>query len=91
MPALALEPVPPRSLVRPAPRIAPGPVLDLPVVSFFGRSLAEYVQFFALDLPALKGRDVLDVAAGPASFTAEACARKIDAVAADPLTYEIGV
>ncbi|MBL9199511.1 MAG: class I SAM-dependent methyltransferase [Opitutaceae bacterium] len=85
MPALALEPIPPRTLVRPAPRIAPGPALDLPVVSFFGRSLAEYVQFFALDLPALKGRDVLDVAAGPSSFTAEACARKIDAVAADPL------
>jgi SAM-dependent methyltransferase len=60
----------------------------LPSVSFFGRSLAEYAQFFALDLPALKGRDVLDVAAGPASFTAEACARKIAAVAVDPLYGE---
>jgi SAM-dependent methyltransferase len=63
----------------------PGPALDLPSVSFFGRSLAEYAQFFALDLAALKGRDVLDVGAGPSSFTAEACARKIDAVAVDPL------
>ncbi len=86
MPAIILETVPPsRAAVRPAPRIAPGPALDLPVVSFFGRSLAEYAQFLALDLPALKGRDVLDVAAGPSSFTAEACARRIDAVAVDPL------
>jgi SAM-dependent methyltransferase len=58
--------------------------MDLPTVSFFGRTLAEYAQFFALDLDALRGRDVLDVAAGPASFTAEACARRIDAVAVDP-------
>ncbi len=60
------------------------PEIELPSVSFFGRSLAEYVRFFALDLPALRGRDVLDVAAGPSSFTAEACARRIDAVAVDP-------
>jgi SAM-dependent methyltransferase len=78
MPALAPAP-------SPRPRIAPQTEIELPAVSFFGRSLAEYVQFFALDLPALRGRDVLDVAAGPSSFTAEACARKIDAVAVDPL------
>lgn len=59
--------------------------LELPSVSFFGRTLAEYAQFFALDLPALRRRDVLDVAAGPSSFVAEACARGIDAVAVDPL------
>ncbi|MCX6956090.1 MAG: class I SAM-dependent methyltransferase [Verrucomicrobia bacterium] len=59
--------------------------IDLPAVSFFGRTLAEYAQFFALDLPALRRRDVLDVAAGPSSFVAEACARGIDAVAVDPL------
>jgi hypothetical protein len=47
--------------------------------------LAEYVSFFALDLDALRGRDVLDVAAGPSSFVAEACARRIDAVGVDPL------
>lgn len=58
--------------------------MDLPTVSFFGRTLAEYAQFFALDLDALRGRDVLDVAAGPSSFTAEACARRIDSVAVDP-------
>ncbi len=83
MPALALAPAP-------APRIglAPSPEIELPSISFFGRSLAEYAQFFALDLAALKGRDVLDVAAGPSSFAAEACARKINAVAVDPLYIE---
>jgi SAM-dependent methyltransferase len=60
------------------------PQLELPRVSFFGRTLAEYTRFFALDVAALRGRDVLDVAAGPSSFTAEACARRIDAVAVDP-------
>lgn len=58
--------------------------MELPTVSFFGRTLAEYVQFFALEVDALRGRDVLDVAAGPSSFTAEACARRVDAVALDP-------
>jgi hypothetical protein len=62
-----------------------GAQLELRSVAFFGRTLAEYVQFFALDLAALKGLSVLDVAAGPSSFTAEACKRGIDAVAVDPL------
>jgi SAM-dependent methyltransferase len=57
---------------------------ELPSVSFLGRSLAEYCQFFALELPAFRGRDVLDVGGGSSSFTAEACARKINAVAVDP-------
>jgi SAM-dependent methyltransferase len=78
MPTLAPAP-------RPTLRVVPSQEIDLPSVSFFGRSLAEYGQFFALDLAALRGRDVLDVAAGPSSFTAEACARKINAVAVDPL------
>ena len=59
--------------------------LELRTASFFGRTLAEYAQFFALDLAALKGKSVLDVAAGPSSFTAEACKRGVDAVAVDPL------
>jgi hypothetical protein len=58
--------------------------MELPTVSFFGRTLDEYARFFALDLAALKGRDVLDVAAGPSSFVAEACGRRINAVAVDP-------
>jgi hypothetical protein len=67
------------------PNPAPSPEIDFPSVSFVGRSLAEYIQSFALDLTTLRARDVLDVAAGPSSFTAEACARKINAVAVDPL------
>src|SRR6185503_3778759 len=78
MPTLAPPPVP-------RTRIAPGPEIDPPPVYFFGRSLAEYAQCFALDVSTLRGRDVLDVAAGPSSFTAEACARKVNAVAVDPL------
>jgi hypothetical protein len=58
--------------------------MELPTVSFFGRTLAEYAQFFALDVDKLRGCDVLDVAAGPSSFVAEACARRVDAVAVDP-------
>jgi SAM-dependent methyltransferase len=80
MPTL-LAPPPVSSAPRPTAR----PQLELPSVAFFGRSLAEYVQFFALDLAALRGRDVLDVAAGPSSFAAEAGARRINAVAVDPL------
>ncbi len=80
MPALAPAPES-RTRITPA---AAAPELELPAVSFFGRSLAEYAQFFALDPAAWRGRDVLDVAAGPSSFTAEACARKIHAVAVDP-------
>lgn len=59
--------------------------LELSSIAFFGRTLAEYTQFFSLDLVALRGRVVLDVAAGPSSFVAEACRRGIDAVAIDPL------
>lgn len=68
----------------PGPGITPAPAIDPPSVSFLGRSLAEYARFFALDIPALRGRDVLDVAAGASSFTAEACARRLNAVAVDP-------
>jgi SAM-dependent methyltransferase len=59
--------------------------MDLPVVSFFGRSLEEYTRFFALEPMKLRRRAVLDVAAGPASFAAEAVRLGIDAVAVDPL------
>lgn len=58
--------------------------IELPTIAFFGRSLAEYTRFFSLDVHALRGRSVLDVAAGPSSFTAEASRRGIDAVAVDP-------
>jgi hypothetical protein len=74
------------TLAPPPPQAAsPGITMDLPAVSFFGRTLAEYLQFFSLDPEALHGRAVLDVAAGPSSFAAEASRRGIDAVAVDPL------
>lgn len=58
--------------------------MELPAVSFFGRTLDEYTRFFALDLAALRKRAVLDVAAGPSSFAAEASRRGINTVAVDP-------
>ena len=84
MPTLLLPPPPTAATSRPLFSSDAEPPLELPVVAFFGRTLAEYAQFFALDVPALRRRDVLDVAAGPSSFVAEACARGIDAVAVDP-------
>ena len=69
-------------LTAPPPRCSE---IELPSISFFGRSLDEYVRFFSLDIDELRGRPVLDVAGGPSSFTAEACRRGIDAVADDPL------
>lgn len=59
--------------------------LQLPSVAFFGRTFAEYLRCFALDPSALATRRVLDVAAGPSSFTAEAHARGVRVVAVDPL------
>lgn len=59
--------------------------MELPAVSFFGRTLQEYARFFALDPAKLRGEAVLDVAAGPSSFTVEASRCGIDAVALDPL------
>jgi len=46
--------------------------MEPPSVSFFGRTFEEYTRFFALDPAALRRLAVLDVAAGPSSFTAEA-------------------
>jgi hypothetical protein len=67
------------------PTLTAPPEIELPSVSFFGRTLAEYTRFFALDVAGLRGRAVLDVAAGPSSFTAEASRQRLDAVAVDPL------
>lgn len=78
MPAIAPPPVA-RS------RIAPLPGAQPPAAARSGCSFADYLRWFALDVHTLRGRDVLDVAAGMSSFTAEACARKINAVAVDPI------
>lgn len=57
-------------------------------VAFFGRTFAEYLQMFALDLESLRGARVLDVASGPGSFVAEALARGLDATGCDPMYAE---
>lgn len=86
MPVLAAPP-PTRTALRPrtAPARSAAQALNLSPVAFFGRTLAEYTQCFALNTDALRRRDVLDVGAGPSSFAAEACARRINAVAIDPV------
>lgn len=80
MPTLTTPPRPAR-----AAEPSTSPALELPSIAFFGRTLAEYARFFALEPAKLRGRAVLDVAAGPSSFTSEACRLRIDAVAVDPL------
>jgi len=57
----------------------------LPSVAFFGRTLAEYLQMFALGLEELRDQKILDVASGPGSFVAEALAMGLDATGCDPM------
>lgn len=54
-------------------------------VAFFGRTLAEYLQMFAIGIDDLRGARILDVASGPGSFVAEALALGLDATGCDPL------
>ena len=54
-------------------------------VVFFGRGIDEYVKMFDLDLPDLRGKHVLDCAAGPAAFACQAADASINVVACDPL------
>lgn len=65
--------------------VSPSLSFELSSIAFFGRDFSEYVSMFDLDAGALRGRRVLDVAAGPSAFTAGANARGIDATAIDPL------
>jgi hypothetical protein len=62
--------------------------LILDKVVLLGRTLDEYVRFFALDPAALRGQAVLDVASGVSSFCAEANAQGIHVTAFD-LIYEL--
>ncbi len=54
-------------------------------VAFLGRTLAEYLEMFAMDLDELRGRRILDVASGPGSFVAEALAVGLDVTGCDPM------
>jgi hypothetical protein len=62
-----------------------GLVLDKVVL--LGRTLDEYARYFALDLDALRGERILDVASGVSSFCAEAGARGLEVTAFD-LIYD---
>jgi SAM-dependent methyltransferase len=54
-------------------------------VAFFGRTLADYEDFFGLSIADLRADRVLDVGGGTASFTAEFVAAGGEAVAVDPV------
>lgn len=62
--------------------------LVLNKVVLLGRTLDEHRRYFALDLEALRGRAILDVASGVSSFTAEAQRLGLDVTACDPI-YEL--
>lgn len=68
---------------QPDPAESTRPV-SLDKIACFGRTLDDYRRFFDFDPDALAGQAVLDVAAGSASFTAEAIRRGILATACDP-------
>jgi hypothetical protein len=59
--------------------------MQLSSVAFFGRTFDEYCQCLGFNRSAVRGCRVLDVAAGPSSFTAEARAHGATPVAVDPL------
>src|SRR3990172_8128214 len=64
--------------------------LHLDRIVFIGRTYFEYMRTFGLDESDLKKGPVLDCAAGPSSFTAEAHGMGIDVTACDAL-YEMPV
>jgi len=59
--------------------------LQIDRVVFIGRMYFEYLRMFGLEESALARGRVLDCAAGPSSFTAEATAKGFDATACDVL------
>jgi ubiquinone/menaquinone biosynthesis C-methylase UbiE len=59
--------------------------VELPRVVFFGRTGEEACRFFNLDLKQWQGKQVLDCASGPGSFTALARDAGIEVLAVDPL------
>jgi len=57
----------------------------IPWVAFFGRTLAEYLAMFAIDLDELRRGSTLDCPSGPDSFVAEAREAGCDVLGCDPL------
>ncbi len=64
--------------------------LDIDRIAFIGRTYSEYMRMFGLDETVFQGGGVLDCAAGPSSFTAEAHRSGLRATACDVL-YELPV
>jgi hypothetical protein len=62
-----------------------GDFLDIDRVAFIGRTFFEYKRMFALDEMVLRNGPVLDCAAGPSSFTAEAHGSGFQVTACDLL------
>lgn len=62
-------------------------LIDTTQTYFFGRSFSETIRCFGFAEAALRPFRVLDCAAGPSCFTADANSRGIRAVAADPMYY----
>ena len=60
-----------------------GLVLDKVVL--LGRTLEEYRRYFGLDLENLRGKAILDVAAGVSSFCAEANRLRLNVTASDSI------
>ncbi|MDY6782536.1 MAG: class I SAM-dependent methyltransferase [Cyanobacteriota bacterium] len=55
---------------------------------FFGRTLAEYLKMFDLDISGNTKIKILDCPSGPASFVAEATRQGIEVVGCDPVYSE---
>lgn len=64
--------------------------LDIDRIAFIGRTYFEYMRMFDLDESVLRKGSVLDCAAGPSSFAAEALRAGFDVTACD-LLYDIPV
>ncbi|MBS1953051.1 MAG: hypothetical protein JST89_02635 [Cyanobacteria bacterium SZAS-4] len=58
---------------------------DFEGIVFFGRCINEYVSMFNLDLPSMRGQQILDCSAGPAAFAFEAAQIGVQVTACDPL------
>ncbi|MEY4117740.1 MAG: hypothetical protein RLZZ116_1068 [Planctomycetota bacterium] len=59
--------------------------LHLPFVAFFGRTLAEYLEMFAISADELRAGTTLDCPSSPDSFVAEACALGCAVSGIDPM------
>ncbi len=59
--------------------------LDIEHIVFIGRTYKEYMKLFDLEHALPKAGRILDCAAGPSSFTAEASAKGIDVSACDAM------